>query len=592
MKKNGAFLAVYALEQIGVRKTFGIPGVHNAELYTQLSNSRFLEPMLVSHELSAGFMADAVSRTTDSIGTMVIVPGAGMTHAMSAIAEAYIDGIPLLIISGGIQRESGKSFPMHRLNMRNMLEGIVKKYYYISDQDNIARTIYEAYDLAMGGEPGPVFIEIPIEFQTAEIDQDNLIPYKRKAKSSFLQKKEGTGEGMQLFVQTETPELKLEKAVSLLVSAQHPGIYIGWGAVDAYEEVKQLAELLTAPVSTTFQGVSSFPYNHPLHTGIGFGSFSTPAGHNAFKNCDCLLAIGLKFSELATSNYQMEVPENMIHIDINADVFHKNYHAKVAIEGDAKIVLEELIKSLKQKTVQSKNKFNELAEAIHKDKEDYRKSWLTKSSEQIVTPGFFFNALRNHFPENTIMVTDDGNHSLLALELFPVYKPRHFICPTDFNCLGYGIPAAIGAKMLNRQNPVVAIIGQNALLMTGLEMITAHSNKLGIIVFVFKEAELEQITELQTSRTMKQSGVSLSSINVKGLADAVYAEYFSMKNDVDISGILAKAKELVKNGKSALVEVNIDYSRKSKLAESLIKPKTSRFRFAEKLKMFFKGGDN
>ena len=136
MKNNGAFLTVFALEQIGVRKTFGIPGMHNTEIYNCLGNSKVLEPVMVTHELSAGFMADAVSRTTDSIGTIIIVPGAGMTHSMSAIAEASIDGIPMLIISGGNQRVPGRSFHMHRLNMQHMLDGVVKKYYYI---DNLIR---------------------------------------------------------------------------------------------------------------------------------------------------------------------------------------------------------------------------------------------------------------------------------------------------------------------------------------------------------------------------------------------------------------------------------------------------------------------
>jgi len=591
MKKNGAFLTVFALEQIGVRKTFGVPGLHNAEIYAHLSNSKFLEPVLVTQELSAGFMADAVSRTTDSIGTMVIVPGAGMTHALSAIAQAFIDGIPLMIISGGIQRESGKSFHMNRLNLENILEGIVKKYYCINNQNQIPKTIYEAFDIATSGEPGPVFIEIPIEMQNAEIDSDSMIVYKKKTLDNPFQKIENQGSGMQLFSAIETPVSKLEKAVSLLANAKFPGIYLGWGAVDAFEEVKQIAELLVAPVSTTLQGVSSFPFNHPLHTGIGFGEFSSPAGQNAFKHCDCLLAVGLKFSELATSNYRMNVPENLIHIDINPNVFHKNYLAKVAIEGNAKIVLEELFKQLKNKSIQSKNKFQELASAIKNNKEIYRKSWLTKSSDEMVTPGFFFNALSHHLPEDAIMVTDDGNHSMMTLELFPVFKSRHFICPTDFNCMGYGIPAAIAAKSVNRQKTVVAIIGHNALLVTGLELITAQINNLGIIVFIFKENDPDQIPQIQTMASLKQKESASGIINIKGLADAVKIEFFLMKNDVDISGVISKALEFVKNGKSVLVEVNIDYSRKPRLAESFIRPKSSRFRITEKLKMFFKRGE-
>ncbi|MFN8258365.1 MAG: thiamine pyrophosphate-binding protein [Bacteroidales bacterium] len=589
MKKNGAFLLVHALEQIGVRKTFGIPGVHNTEIYNQLGNSKVLEPILVTHELSAGFMADAVSRTSDSIGAMVIVPGAGMTHSMSAIAEAAIDGIPMIVISGGIRREHGKSFPMHRLNMEKTLEDIIKKYYYLDSHCNIVQTIYDAYEVAVSEEPGPVFIEVPVETQLAEYDSDLLIPFKKKQKINPLQKQEGIGGGMQLFSAIESPEVKIEKAAALLLNSESPGIYVGWGSVDAYEEVKQIAEMLSIPVATTFQGVSAFPANHPLHTGIGFGVSSTPAGEKAFDKCDCLLAVGLKFSELATFNYHLEVPDNLIHIDINPDVFHKNYYAKVAIEGDSKLVLTEIIQKLKRNTIKPKNNFKDITELIKREKEEYKKTWLVNSSEETVSPGFFFNALRNGFPEDIIMVTDDGNHSLLALELFPVYMQRHFICPTDFNCLGYAIPAAIGAKMVNRQKTVIAIIGQSALLMTGLEMFTAHNNKTGIIVFVFKEYEQGKNQEHAEKKMVTTNSYGI--LSIKGLADAVHAEYLSMKNDVEISGIISKAREINKSGKSVLVEVNIDYSRKPKLALGMGKPKFSRFRLAEKLKMFFKGGN-
>jgi len=591
MKVNGAGLVVFALEQIGVRQTFGIPGAHNIEIYNQLGDSKLLEPVLVTNEVSAGYMADAVSRTTDSIGTMVIVPGAGMTNALSAICEAFIDGIPLMIISGGIKREYGKSFQMHRLDAQKTLDGIVKKYYSIDNKSNIVQTIYDAYNTAIGGEPGPVFVEIPEEIQIAEYDSDSFVSFRKKEKEKPVKKTEATGGGMQLFAEKDSPELKLDKAVSIIENSKSVGIYVGWGAIDAYEEVKKLSELLAVPVATTFQGVSSFPYNHPMHTGIGFGKNGTTAGEKAFANCDCLLAIGLKFSELATFNYQLEVPENLIHIDINPAVFHKNFHAKVAIEGDSKMVLTNLIARLYDKSVKPKNNFSELSALIKKEKDDYKKSWLISTSEEKVTPGFFFNALRNNLPGDAVLVTDDGHHSLLALELFPVYQPRHFIGPTDYNCLGYGIPAAIGAKMHSKQKTVVSIIGQGALMMSGLELVTAFSHKLGIIVFVFKEAPLSQSISDQGLKSTNPGETGVGILSIKGLAEAVHAGYYIMKNDVDISGVINKAIEEAKTGKSVLVEVNIDYSRKSKLAGTISKPKFSRFRIAEKIRLLFKGGN-
>ena len=165
MKKTGAALARYALEQIGVKYTFGIPGVHNTELYDELNRSKSIEPILVTHEGGGSFMADAVSRTSHSIGCCLIVPAAGTTHAMSGIGEAYLDGIPLLIISGGVRTDSGRSYQLHQLNQLNLVKEITKAAYLIEKHEDIIPTIYQAFTTAVSGEPGPVFVEIPVNLQ-------------------------------------------------------------------------------------------------------------------------------------------------------------------------------------------------------------------------------------------------------------------------------------------------------------------------------------------------------------------------------------------------------------------------------------------
>ena len=588
MKKNGASLLVYALEQIGVSKAFGIPGVHNAEIYNQLSQSRFIEPVIVTHELSAGYMADAVSRTSSSIGTIVIVPGAGLTHAMSAIGEAFVDGIPLLVISGGINRDAGKSFQMHQLDMERVTNGIVKGYYLLQEARQIISTIYNAYNTAISGEPGPVFIEIPIKTQLIQ-ESVQLIEYKREPKENpFIEENPEVTNGMNLFAEKESVNSKLTRVIDLLSGASFPGIYVGWGAREAVEEIENLAELLIAPVATTIQGISAFSYEHPMHAGIGFGPNSSPASQEAFKNCDCLLAVGLKFSELATGNYQMELPENLVHIDINSNVFNKNYLAKVALEGDAKTVLTEILKHLKEKRINSKNDKEHLVKRIQLQKGEYQKTWFTKPGESMVTPGFFYNALRNSLPQEAIIVADDGNHMLLTAELFPIYKNGQFICPTDYSGMGYGIPAAIGAKLLNRQKSVVAIVGDGGLLMCGNELITAHIHKIGLLVFVFRDTRSEKIARDQLIDRPNAPLDLLGAIDLEGFAKSVRANYMKMKTDIDISGVLTKANEQISSGKTVLVEVNIDYSRKASFATGLLKPKSNRISFTDKIKLLFK----
>ncbi len=589
MRKSGASLLIYALEQIGVTKTFGIPGLHNTGIYNELSESRFIEPIISTHELSAGYMADAASRTTDSVGTMVIVPGAGLTHAMSAIGEAYVDGIPLLVISGGINRGAGKSFQMHQLDMERVTNGLVKGYFLLDEPGKVVHTIYEAYNLAISGEPGPVFVEIPMKTQLMQ-ENVNLLPYEKPLpEDPFSKEENGSSNGMIIVAERPDNSAKLNLAIDILSGASNPGIYVGWGAKGCTTEIEQLSNMLVAPVCTTIQGISTFPADKSLHAGIGFGANSSPAAQNAFKNCDCLLAIGVKFSELATGNYQLDVPKSLIHIDINPNVFNKNYPAKVTLEGDAKLILIEMLKRLQNIELAPAKKVDELSASIKKDKEKYKKTWFAKPGESMVTPGFFYNALRNNLPNDVITVTDDGNHMLLTAELFPIYEKGEFICPTDYSAMGYGIPAAIGAKLLNRHKTVVSIVSDGGLLMCGNELITTYRHKIGLIVFVFRDVKSKHIIE---EEKVNNPGVSLQfagAIDLEGFAKGVRATYLSIKNDIDISGVLTKALEEEKENRTVLVEVNIDYSRKSSFAAGLIKPKSGRVSFTDKIKLLFKG---
>ncbi len=591
MKKSGAHLVVYALEQIGVRKTFGIPGVHNTEIYDHLNSSPHIEPILVTHEGAGAFMADAVSRTTNSIGTMVIVPAAGMTHALSGIGEAFLDGIPMLIISGGTRRDTGKSYQLHQLDMGKILDNITKKYFLVKKHADIIPSIFNAYKIAMEGEPGPVFVEIPLELQMFHEDVGTLPKFPGLNIPKFIDVIPEKGEkSLSAFADSDLAQKSLvQAAVDLLLKAKNPGLYVGWGAVDAFKETKKIAEFIGAPVSTTLQGLSAFPANHPLHTSLGFGPSATPAGQNAFKNCDCLLAVGVRFSELATGNFGMKTPENLIHIDINAEVFNKNYNAKITIEGDSKQVLLAIIKEMASRNKSPKN-YSVLANEIKKDKEEYKKSWLKKANEQMVSPGFFFHTLRNSLNDDAIVVTDDGNHTFLTAELFPIHTPRHFISPTDFNCMGYGVPAAIAAKLMNKSKQVIAIVGDGSFMMTGLELVTAFTHQLGLVVFIFHDGELGQVSQFQEIPLNRKTASIIGEIDFEGVATAVHAKYIQILNDVDINGAINDALKFSEKKENVIVDVNIDYSRKTYLTTGVEKTNLSRFPNSEKIRMLLRAG--
>ncbi|MEN8186728.1 MAG: thiamine pyrophosphate-binding protein [Bacteroidota bacterium] len=566
MKKTGAELAVYALEQIGVKYTFGIPGVHNIEIYDELNNSDKIEPVLVTHEGGASFMALGVSCTSDSIGTLMIVPAAGTTHAMSGIGEAYLDGIPMLIISGGTRQDTGKHYQLHQLNQGNLVKEITKEFFRVTSHDEVISTIYKAYDIAVSGEPGPVFIEIPIEVQMFKGEVDKILPYTKIYKNPLIDRS------------------KIKAAAELLLQAKNPGIYVGWGAAKATEYTQKIAEILGSPVATTLQGKASFPASHPLHTGFGFGPNSIPASQKAFKNCDAMLAVGVRFSEIGTGSYGVKVPENLVHIDINKNVFDKNYTSKISIEADSNEALELLVEELIEISSNKPEKNSALAKMIKEEKEKYYNEWKQKPLEDKVSPGFFFEALTKFTDEETRFVVDDGKHTYLAAELLPVNKSKHFVSPTDFNCMGFCVPAAIGTKFMNPNSKVVGIVGDGGFLMTGMETLTASTYKKGIVYFVFHDGELGQISQFQKIPLKRKTATVIGNINIKGIADATGATYFLMKNDVEIEKVMKKAFKEVEKDIPVIVDVNIDYSKKTMMTKGVVKTNLGRFSLKEKIR--------
>lgn len=565
MKKTGAALARFALEQIGVRMTFGIPGVHNTELYDELGSSEHITPILVTHECGAAFMADAVSRTSASIGTLLIVPAAGVTHAASGIGEAYLAGIPMLVISGGIHSQSPYRYQLHEMDQHALIAPLTKGTFLIDSHEQVIPTIYQAYQLAMGGEPGPVFIELPYNI------------------SNFL----GTVPDMPAFTGLPAPMAvdlaAVQQAALLLSQATQAGLFVGWGAVDCQNELVELAELLNAPVATTLQGLSAFPGEHPLHTGMGFGAYSVPAGEQAFARCDTLLAVGTRFAEIPTGSFSMQVPQNLIHVDINPAVFNANYPARVCLEGDAKEIMPALLQAVKALNPQASSQ--PMAQIIGQAKAGYRKEWLAHNSGGRINPAHFFQALRQQLKSDSLVVADDGNHTYLTAELMPILTARGFISPTDFNAMGYCVPAVIGAKLANPDKTVVGIVGDGALLMTGLELLTAVRHQLGVALFVFNDGELSQIAQAQEIPYNRKTCSQLQEIDLAALSKTVGAHYLALEQATAVESVIEEALRLAAQSVTVLVDVQIDYSKRTRFTQGVVKASLKRFSTQDKLRI-------
>ena len=559
MRKSGAWLARYALEQLPVSHTFGIPGVHTTELYDELNQSEKIRPVLVTHEGCGAFAADAMSRTGGGrIGCIVVVPAAGVTHAMSGIGECYLDGIPLLVITGGTRTDTGLGYQLHQLDQQRLVDGLVKGAWKVKEHGEIVPRIFEAYCTAVSGVPGPVLVEIPVNLQLFQGQVDELPKFVPPQADAFRAEKE------------------LDEAVRLLAESRAPGLFVGWGAVDAADSVAAIAEALGAPVSTTLQGLSAFPGDHPLHTGMGFSRAAVPAAENAFRECDCLLAIGTSFGEIPTGGFGCRVPQNLIHIDISDAAIGRNYPARVGIVGDARVVVPELAARLRAARIDRAERRRGVEARIGSDKQKYREESRAHRGGR-VNPALFFDELRAQLADDAIVTVDDGNHTFLAAELFEVRRPRTFLSPTDFNCMGYAVPAAIGAKLANPGRQVASIVGDGALLMTGMEMVTAATLGLGIAFFVFDDGELSQISQGQEIPYARKTCTVLGTVKMAGIAEAAGARYVALNNDGEIRPAIADALAGAGKGEPVLVDVRIDYSKRTRFTQGVVKTVLQRF---------------
>jgi len=564
MNMTGAQLVRYALEQLGVRFTFGIPGVHNTEIYDQLASSGQITPIRVTHEGGGAFMADAVSRTSGTPGTLLMVPAAGTALAYAGIGEAFLDGIPMLIITGGVRTDHAFGYQLHQIDQLEMVRPITKGRWRVTNHADIVPTLFEAWRIATEGEPGPVFVEIPLNLQMFSGPVAQLPP-------------------LPAFAAPPAPEASaIKEAAALLAGAKRPGLFLGWGARDATAQAIALAERLNAPVATTLQGLSVFPANHPLHVGMGIGPAAVPAAAHAFADCDVLLAVGHRFAEIATGSYGLDQRWKLIHVDLNPEVFNVNYPAQITIAADARLALDALFKAL---PAAPKSANAALREQIAQDKRKYLDEWLRHDSKDRVNPARLFQTLRRQLADDAYLLVDDGNHTFLVAELFPAMRSKHVISPTDFNCMGYSVPAAIGVKLTHPECQVAAIVGDGAFLMTALEILTAAEHRLGIVYYVFSDGELSQIAQVQSVPYNRKTCSVLPQVRLRGIADAVGAAYFEMAGNDDVERVVTEVDARARDGQPVIVDVRIDYSKRTRFTQGIVKTTLGRMSMGDKLRM-------
>ena len=560
MRLTAAQAVVRALEDEGIAHAFGIPGTHNIELYDALAASETVRPVLVTDEQSASFMADGHWRASGRMACVNVVPGAGLTHALSGIAEAYLDNVPMLVLACGIRLETDSAYQLHDVDQMAIAAPVVKEALRASRRDEVYRTVRRGCAIARAGVPGPVMVEVPADHYLAQ--------------GSVEQKAAERGP-------QDGPTLERDailRSLETLERADRPLLYVGFGAAGASESLVELAERLEAPVATTIQGKGVFPESHPLFLWPGFGAAAPPFARRVAESCDVTLAIGCRFSEVGTGSYGLQPPGALVHVDIDPAVPGRNFEAAVKVVGDAGAVVQALLAELR-----ARGEDEELRGRIADGHAEVAGARGAEGGSG-VSPSSLFPALQARFPAETVYATDSGNGTFLAMEWLRLEAPGRFLAPVDYSCMGYAVPAAIGAALARPSVPVVSLPGDGAFLMTGLELLTAAREGAATAVFVLRDRELAQISQFQDIALSRRTSSELPDYDLSALARAMGIEYRRLGSNADVEQAVDWSASILKEGRPAMVEVAIDYSEKTYFTKGVVRTAFGRLPWADRLR--------
>jgi acetolactate synthase-1/2/3 large subunit len=565
VKFTGGQMVVRALEDEAIQLAFGIPGTHNIELYDAMAESRTLRPVLVTDEQSAGFMADAVWRSTGQMACANLVPGAGLTHALSGVAEAFMDGIPMLVLGCGIRRDTDRAYQLHDIDQLAIAAPITKGTFRPASGAEIYGVIRRACALARSGCPGPVMVEIPVDHYLFKHEVNPV---------SFI--------APPAMANPPLDEAAFARAVELLSAPDaRPLLYLGLGALGAGAQLVTLAERLGAPVATTIQGKGVFPESHPLFLWNMLGAAAPPFVRKEAERCTVMLAIGCRFGEVGTGSYGFTPPATLIHGDIEAAVIGRNFPAAVGLHADAAEAVVALLSRLPSPRT---HQDPDLRARIAGGRDEIRTGRRARTSRGRVTPAVLLDALQRTLGPDTVFTSDSGNGTFLAMELLQLDHPRRFLAPVDYSCMGYSVPAAIAAKLARPEAPVVALAGDGAFLMTGLELLTAANQGAAVAVFVLRDRELAQIAQFQATAFNRKAQSVLPDYEVAGIAAGLGIECLALDRDADIERITADVQRITGEGRPVLVDTAIDYSEKTFFTRGVVSTNLGRLPWPDRLR--------
>jgi acetolactate synthase-1/2/3 large subunit len=475
----GARALVKALKKEGVSTVFGIPGGANLPIYDEFYNSE-IHHILCRHEQGAAHMADGFARASGKVGVCMATSGPGATNLVTGIATAYMDSSPIVAITGQVARPMIGKDAFQEVDIIGISTAITKYTFQPMSATEIPDNVKKAFYIAATGRPGPVIIDLPKDVQQEKMD----IPFPETV----------TLRGYRPV--TTPPPLQVEKAVDLLVKAERPVLWGGGGIIlsNATEPFRKIAELLMAPVVSSLIGKGCFPENHPLSLGP-IGMHGTAEANKLILETDCLLAVGARFSDRSTGRFdEFCADAKIIHIDIDPSEIGKNKKVHLPIIGDAKITLTQIYESLKTRIAQ-KREDSLWFRRVKKIREELRNNTEINGSNLVTT--LVIKKIREILPPKGILTTEVGKHQMFAEIHYKVIEPRTWITSTGLGTMGFGFPAAIGAKVAKPDVPVIDLAGDGSFCMTENSLAVCVEEQIPVIVVIMNNRSLGLVEQWQ-----------------------------------------------------------------------------------------------
>jgi acetolactate synthase-1/2/3 large subunit len=529
MKMNGARILLECLKREGVDTVFGYPGGTVINIYDELFSFKDIRHILPRHEQAGTHAADGYARATGKVGVMIATSGPGATNTVTGIATAYMDSVPMVIITGQVPTPLIGNDAFQEVDIIGITRPCTKHSFLVRDVKELATIMKKAFHIARTGRPGPVLVDLPKDVQIAQTEF-------RYPETIELRSYKPTVEGH--------PK-QVERAMTMLFGSRKPVVYVGGGAIaaGAAGELTALCDLLGVPVTTTLMGLGAYPEDRPNSLRM-LGMHGTYYANMAMTDTDMLVAVGARFDDRVTGKLATFAPHaKIIHIDVDPTSIKKNVRVDLPIVGDVKDVLAKMIKEAQAHP----EKVAVFREAI--------RPWLTeiegwkakhpmayKHAASVIKPQFVIEKLRELSAPDAIITTDVGQHQMWTAQFFTFTEPRTLLSSGGLGTMGYGLPAAMGAQAAFPERQVITICGDGGVQMNIQEMATLVQNRLPVKIVILNNNFLgmvRQWQELFFDKRYSQTCMELPVDYIK-LADAYGAKGFRATKTEEVEEIISQ----------------------------------------------------